>query len=224
MHTAIIIEPRCHRALSFVLNNILTNLSDDWNVVICHGTNNLDFVKRIIETDLKKYEGRLSLRNLGVENLDIQGYNRIVVSKEFHEYIPTEMFLVFQTDSIIIPKYAFLLEAFMKYDYVGAPWALNNPFAGNLGNGGFSLRRKSKMLEIIGKVPFTEGINEDVYFSMAPVEMKKPTWEQAKLFSVEEVYSPVSFGCHAPYKYPPCYKFCDENPEIQILHQLQFGN
>lgn len=224
MHTAIIIEPRCHRALSFVLNNILTNLSDDWNVVICHGTKNVDFVKKIIETDLKKYERRISLQNVGVENLDIQGYNRIVVTKEFHDYIPTEMFLVFQTDSIIIPKYAFLLEAFMKYDYVGAPWAHENPMAGHIGNGGFSLRRKSKMLEIINKIPYQEGIPEDVYFGMASVEMKRPTWEEAKLFSVEAEYSPVSFGCHAPYKYPTSFRFCAENPEVQILHQLQFGN
>ena len=31
-YTAIIVEPRCHKALSFVLQNFFENLSDEWGV------------------------------------------------------------------------------------------------------------------------------------------------------------------------------------------------
>lgn len=221
MYTAIIVEPRRHKALSFVLNNILTNLSDDWNVVVCHGTQNEKYVNDIINNDLSSYKHRITLQNLGVDNLNSAGYNYLMATKQFHDYIPTEMFLVFQTDSIIIPKYSHLINSFLQYDYVGAPWAhVNSNLTRQVGNGGFSLRRKSKMLEIIEKVPYP-GINEDVYFSLAPVDMKKPSWDEAKLFSVEEVYSPVSFGCHAPFKYPSAYNFCNENPDVQMLSRLQ---
>ena len=36
-YTAVIVEPREHKALSFVLNNFLENLSDEWNIIIMHG-------------------------------------------------------------------------------------------------------------------------------------------------------------------------------------------
>ena len=54
------------------------------------------------------------------------------------------------------------IEDFLKYDYVGAPW-IHLPNM-NGGNGGFSLRKKSKMLEIISKNKYNNE-NEDVYFS-----------------------------------------------------------
>jgi len=44
-----IIEPRKHKALSFVLNNILESLSEDWKIVFFHGKNNIEYSKNIIE-------------------------------------------------------------------------------------------------------------------------------------------------------------------------------
>jgi len=216
MYTAIIVEPRKHRALSYVLNNILTNLSNDWNVVVCHGTQNAEFVNNIISSDLSTYRNRITLRNLGVENLDLNEYNKLLATKSFYDYIPTEMFLVFQTDSIIIPKYAFLINAFLKYDYVGAPWQNDN----KIGNGGFSLRRKSKMLEIIEKVPYNYGTQEDTYFSYAPIPMYKPTFDEAKLFSVETVFSEVTFGCHKPWNHEGRF-IVSLYPEVKVLLSLQ---
>ena len=85
-YTAIIIEPRKHRALHFVLTNFLHNLSNDWNIIIFHGINNVEYVKDIvdsIETD------RISLINLNVENLNIffsssnfVGFTNLFIFKE----------------------------------------------------------------------------------------------------------------------------------------------
>jgi hypothetical protein len=126
------------------------------------------------------------------------------------------MFLVFQTDSIIIPDHAHLINMFLKYDYVGAPWVRDK----QVGNGGFSLRRKSKMLEIIEKVPYNDGTNEDTYFSLAPIQIYKPTFDEAKLFSVETVFSKVAFGCHKPWRHEGSL-IVSLYPEILTLRSLQ---
>ena len=52
LYTAIIVEPRQHKALPFVLENFLKNLSQDWSIIICHGTTNLEFINNIINDDI----------------------------------------------------------------------------------------------------------------------------------------------------------------------------
>jgi hypothetical protein len=39
-YTALIIEPRKHKALEFVLKNFLENLSNEWSIIIFHGNLN----------------------------------------------------------------------------------------------------------------------------------------------------------------------------------------
>lgn len=226
MYTAIIVEPRKHAALSYVLNNILTNLSDDWNIVICHGTQNLEYIQDILKSELQKFSNRVTLVNLGVENLNIHQYNDLLCNKKFYEYIPTETFLVFQTDTIIIPKNAHLISDFLEYDYVGAPWK----HSGDIGNGGFSLRKKTKMIEIIENARlYNYGEAEDAFFSQEKgrvlnnpsIRIYKPTFEKAKQFSVETVFYDQSFGCHKPWDYNP--EFVELHPEVQKLASLQFS-
>ena len=145
-YTAVIVEPRKHKALSFVLENFLTNLSEEWDIIIMHGNKNEDYVDDIIENGLSSFENRISKVNLNVDNLTIDDYNKLLKSKEFYEKIPTEVFLIFQTDTVICENDKELINKFLEYDYVGAPW-----INGGVGNGGLSLRKKSKMLEIINK-------------------------------------------------------------------------
>jgi hypothetical protein len=141
-YTAVIIEPRKHKALEYVLNNFLENLNDDWNVLILHGNLNEEFVDNIIN-NLSKYKSRITKHNLKVDNLNISQYNKILTSLDFYNLIPTETLLVFQTDTIICSKYKDNINKFLKYDYVGAPWRDAN---GEVGNGGLALRKKSKSM------------------------------------------------------------------------------
>jgi hypothetical protein len=112
------------------------------------------------------------------------------------------MFLIFQTDSIVISEHKDLINDFLEYDYVGAPWGLHGQFALRVGNGGLSLRRKSKMLEIIKRKGYQYG-NEDLYFIDkidSDIEYKIPTWEKAMFFSVEQVFNDKMFGVHNCWK------------------------
>ena len=224
MYTAIIVEPRKHAALSYVLNNILTNLSDDWNIVVCHGSLNREYIQNIITCELQNFVNRITLVDLGVDNLDYNQYARLWSNKSFYDNIPTEIFLKFETDSMIIPKNAHLIRQFLEYDYVGAPWP-----DGQVGNGGFSLRKRSKMLEIIQKIRYVNGETEDGYFSKKlgqknnnfSVRIYKPTAGKARMFSVETVFYDQPFACHKPWAYLP--QFVAKHPEVQTLRDLQFS-
>ena len=115
----------------------------------------------------------------------------------FEEY---ERVLIFQSDTEPLKP---IDEEFLKWDYVGAPW----DFQHHGGNGGFSLRNPSVMLEIIEKYHWRgSGIDgyEDVYFcntmhrhkigKLAPREV-------CSLFSVEKIYKLGTIGYHAIDKY-----------------------
>ncbi len=197
-YTAIIIEPRKHHALSFVLNNFLDNLSDEWGFIIFHGTQNVDYVNTIIHQLDPTYQLRIKTINLNISNLNSSSYSKLLVSPSFYDDIPTETFLVFQTDSIIIPQNKHLIHSFLEYDYVGAPWIY-----GVVGNGGLSLRKKSKMLEIIKYKKYLNN-NEDEYFSLnipSSIQYHRPSIELAKTFSVETIFHESPFGIHNCWRY-----------------------
>lgn len=226
MYTAIIVEPRCHTALAFVLENFVKNLSDEWNIIIFHGTKNIDFINNILDKKLKKYRDRFTLVKMNLSNMNIPNYNDLfygkllIDNKTLYDYIPTETFLVFQTDSLILNKN--LINRFLKYDYVGAPWPEENKKESNrIGNGGLSLRKKSKMLEIIKENKSSDKLHEDYYFCChTNVDLYKPSFEKSKLFSVETVFSKKSFGCHKPWKYIDKKEYFKLYPEVKKLYEL----
>ena len=223
-HTAIILEPRKHKALSFVLNNFLTNLSDDWAVILYHGTDNIDYVTNIIDRDLSQYKDRISLRNLNVANLTSRDYDALLKSAAFYESIPTEMFLIFQTDTMIFAKHRDLLNQFMQYDYVGAPWDQKMFWTRKffkVGNGGLSLRRRSKMLEVIAKEDAKPAYHEDAFLSHPnKVAVNKPSLNEAKLFAIESLFSETTFGCHKPWV-KLSKQIYGTYPEVKELFDLQ---
>jgi hypothetical protein len=198
--TAIIVEPRKHKALDFVLGNFLENLDERWRIIVFHGTENEAFVKDIIAA---KQSNRITTANIGRSNLTKEEYSAYMMSTEFLYKVPTETFLIFQTDSMICGDQKNTLERFLKYDYVGAPWKeIPKEYERRgilVGNGGLSLRRKSKMLEILEKCPVSpSNIPEDVFFALPcpAVRIYKPSVSMAKEFSLEMLYSPKTWGIH----------------------------
>jgi hypothetical protein len=223
-YTAIIIEPREHKALPYVLHNFLENLSDEWSIIIFHGKKNVEYVNNIVSTLDEKYKNRiLKLVNLNVYNLNAETYAIILKSEDFYRHIPTDTFLIFQTDSIILKENKDLLNDFLHYDYVGAPW---RHIYNLVGNGGLSIRKKSKMLEIIKNKGYIFE-NEDLYFSLnidSNIHYNVPTGKIASKFSVESIYNDSPFGIHN------CWRALRKNdmnslikkyPEIQTLIDLQ---
>jgi hypothetical protein len=227
LYTAIIVEPRQHPAMKFVLNNFLDTLDDRWSFIIFHGIDNKEWLEKIIDNNFNLSKNRITLVNLNVTNIEpLDGYSKYMTSIDFINQIPTETFLIFQTDTMISSLHKNLIYDFINYDYVGAPWFKTedskNPFDGKIGNGGLSLRKKSKMLEVIHNVPYPENMAEDEYFCIhnKTIPLNKPTYEQAKLFAIETTYSPLSFGLHKAWIYITNYDLEKQFPGYNELVRL----
>ena len=215
-YTAVIVEPREHKALEFVLHNFLENLDDKWNIILIHSKDNDLFVDDIIDRRLTKYKNRIQTINLGVSNMKYSQYNELFYNPLFYDLIPTEIFLSFQTDTMIFAENKHQIYDFIKYDYVGAPWKTGffQDKKKQVGNGGLSLRRKSKMLELLEYKdvafnkpgPFQIGryLAEDRFFSgyeIPKVKLYKPDAIKAREFSIESIYYEKPFGVHKCWLY-----------------------
>jgi len=211
LYTAVIVEPREHKALELVLKNFTDNLDKNiWLFVIYCSEKNKNYVLNI----KNKLNIDIVIIPLFNNNITISQYSKLLVTKEFYEVIPTNHLLIFQTDSIILNKD--IIYDFMKYDYVGAPWPDKNN-----GNGGLSLRKRTKMIDIINKKVYNNEA-EDLYFCIN-TDCYKPDFENAKRFSVESVYCDNPFGIHKcwvcqsnNYK-----KIIEKYPIVEELRLLQ---
>jgi len=154
------------------------------------------------------------------KNFNIDTYNRIL--KSFHLWnqlhtLNISKCLILQDDSMVLRKG---MESFLKYDYIGPPWlkCLSNvpleKYVGNLyvGNGGLSLRSVESMLKIVDKYKEEKNllfnnslqpIQEDVYFSMCAQKemMNLPTYNQASIFGMEQVFNIDALGIHKFWVY-----------------------
>ena len=92
-----------------------------------------------------------------------ESYNKMCYNNGFYQLFKNyDYMLIYQTDCWIFED---RLDDFMKldYDWYGAPW----PFYGDkVGNGGFSLRKISKMLEMTEKYNYTGYMHEDGWFCL----------------------------------------------------------
>jgi hypothetical protein len=188
-------------AVKFVMNNVLDTLDTNWKLIVFPGIHNKTEVNELITALPPEKKSRVSVEEIHLDNLNTETYNRLMMSKRVLDKIPTELFLVVQTDSLICEEGKHLLNKFIKYDYVGAPWKDRDA----VGNGGFSLRRKSKMIEIL-KACDQGHHNEDGFYSggCGKVKPYKPSPKEAEEFAIETIKTnkPV-FGLHKAWYYLP---------------------
>lgn len=146
---AVMVEPRAHRNLIPVIKNVMKKIPD---VYVYHGSENRDMLRAAFGDTIHYIE-------LPVSNLTPVEYNCLMTLPEFYEIIPAEFILIFQTDSCLFEKSTVNIRDYFKYDYVGAPWR-----RGGVGNGGLSLRRRQKMIDVLKEFEFLPRYaNEDLY-------------------------------------------------------------
>jgi hypothetical protein len=218
--TVVIVEPRKHKALRFLLKNLLENLGPNWSILLRHGTRNKEWAEALIQKEFPNDTNRITLSDSGKENMTQVDYSLYMKTKEFWKDIPTDLILIAQTDSMICPPHRGLLNRFTGYDYVGAPWTSRE-----LGNGGFSIRRKKAMMKILETCP-DEPVHEDVLFARGCPGARPflPSFEEARAFSIEGIYHPKSFGIHKPWANPipiRSEKMEAQCPGIKELESLQ---
>lgn len=186
---AVIIEPRDLPTLPWTIHNIA--YFSHWPIIAYHSKRNKH-----------QFDGMPIFRKIEIaDDFSIEDYNHLLCSLDFWNTLP-EHVLIFQHDSFMLRSG---LESFMQYDYIGAPWERANldalPIMYNIGNGGFSLRKRDKMIEIIHAVPDRAGLAEDVYFAKGFLKVARylPKLKLQVRFSVEQIYYPKPIGVHAPW-------------------------
>ncbi len=131
--------------------------------------------------------------------------NRETISRMFtdpHLYAdilsPAEHLLVFQPDSIFCANSPTTLNDFLEWDWIGAPWSKTATYGGN---GGLSLRRVSRILEVLQHQKREENDEalEDLWLTEKLHSLEgshMPNATISKTFSVESVWDDTPLGYH----------------------------
>lgn len=161
--SALIVEPRNHIALDWVVDNVAETLGAEVPIHLHHGNKN----KELSQAIANKYKN-VRLHNMKVENLSIGGYSNYMTQSKLYENLPDGHTIVFQTDSAFCDPSAedtvSRLNKLSEYDYIGAPWKWwtgKNDNRGVGGNGGFSLRNTHTMARL-SKVLEEQSTRDDV--------------------------------------------------------------
>lgn len=210
LYEAVFIEFRSFPHIEFIIRNTIYKLGKQWAFTIICGSKNYSFIKNI-SISISKY---IKIIPLNYENMTQQEYSNFLMTTEFWNLLTGDKILIYQEDSLILKQN---INPFLKYDFIGAPFPKHtDDTPSQVGNGGFSIRNKAKMLEVIQKCPVNELVlgqstqsymnmvkltypPEDIYFSKNMQEYNigdVADWETASNFSSESVFNPNSFGCH----------------------------
>ena len=146
----------------------------------------------------------------------IEGYNQLCKRWEFYSSFNEYLYmLVYQLDCWVFSDN---LEYFISlgYDYIGAPWfevdtEKNEARVTQCGNGGFSLRRIDKFIEVCEKhqeVAENDSVPEDVFFSkncygevkVCPTDVGREfSFEVGPIILFKMNNNKLPMGCHKPY-------------------------
>jgi len=210
LYESIFIEFRILPHIDFLIRNTILKLGSSWSHTIVCGSHNYNYIYNIC----KNISNEITIINTNIKNMTQNEYNNYLLTCEFWEQFYGEKLLIYQEDSIIF-KHG--INGFIDYDFIGAPFPKYNNDTPNLvGNGGLSIRSKSKILEILknyrkddfiinsSTINYMKMANltnppEDVYFSKCIQENNVgivSDWDTAMQFSSEAVFNPNSCAGH----------------------------
>lgn len=207
---SVIIEDRVLPHLECIIRNTILKTPNNWSHSVVCTKMNSNSIKELC----KRIHPDIKVIPVEIPNFTQNTYNNMLLNKWFWDKIDSENILIYQQDSFLFREG---IEEFYEYDYIGAPWMehqTDNEFG--VGNGGFSFRKKSKILKCLETINpknielssdtlnYMRNVNlqnppEDVYFSKAMIEYnigKVANREVASKFSEERIASENSLGGH----------------------------
>lgn len=207
---AVLIEYRCFQHLEFIIRNAIIKLGIEWSFTVVCGNLNYEFILDMCS----KIHQNIKVIKTPYDNLNQSTYSTFMASLDFWNMFSGEKILIYQEDSCIFKSN---IKDFLEWDYIGAPWPKNqNDNPNCVGNGGFSLRTKKCMIDVINKISIKDtqynsstlkymnntGMEigpEDVYFSLNMIRYnigKVADWDTAFKFSSESYNNNDSLGGH----------------------------
>jgi hypothetical protein len=209
-YEAVLVEFRCLPHLEFLIRNTILKLGSKWSYTIICGQLNYNYMVDICDNISPHIKVIKTIHT----NLDHSRYSTFLASLDFWKLLAGEKILIYQEDSCIFQTN---INDFLQSDYIGAPWP-NNQFdnSKHVGNGGFSLRTKKCMIDVIETISIRDTqFNsstidhmkrtnqtigpEDVYFTLNMIKYNigvVADYNTASLFSSELIYNPDSLGGH----------------------------
>lgn len=237
----VLIEFRKFPHIEFLLRNTIIKLSQEWNHTVVCGKENYNLVRSICEDICKNNLSKIKIIKLAYDNLTRDEYCDLLTSNYFWSLFQGENILLYQEDTFLFHGN---IDPFLIYDYIGAPWKKSqNDNSKHVGNGGFSLRKKSAMLRVINlkrNLEIAEStkkymknsklncIPEDVYFSKSLIDYNLglvSDYDHALSFSQESIKGIDPLGGHSFWLAEPnkkivnTYKLYDPNYYLTVNHR-----
>lgn len=224
IYESVLVEFRILPHIEFIIRNTIHKLGDKWSHTIICGNINYDFMNNLCS----KINTNIKIIKLNYDNLTQNEYSNLLCTTDFWELFIGEKILIYQEDSCIFKQN---IEEFIQWDFIGAPFTKKgNNTPNKVGNGGFSLRTRKIMLDVINKIKLEDteicsstldymksvGLKdcpEDIYFCKNMLQFnigKVAEWNAAFDFSTELVYNPNSLGGH-------CFWLRDQNWKQRVL-------
>jgi hypothetical protein len=147
---ALLIENRVNPILAPLLLHFMAVVPPDWRFRFMGSEESVEFVNSSRAIRNHVASGKLDLTYIpsNMTTGSQEEISRFLTTLWLYETVlqPAEWLLVFQTDSMLCANSRQSLNNWLDYDWVGAPW---NPKARFGGNGGLSLRRVSKIVDVL---------------------------------------------------------------------------
>lgn len=236
LNEAVLIEYRRLPHLEFLIRNTILHLGSSWSHTIVCGLLNYDFMKTMCAT----ISPEIKVIQTHYDNLNQSTYSTMLASLDFWNLFDGEKILIYQEDSCMFTSN---MDDFLKWDYIGAPWPeFYNIAPISVGNGGFSLRTRQCMIDVINTISINDtkvtnsitqtymknaGITvcpEDVYFSknMQHYQIGQVADVASALcFSTENVFGKESLGGHNFWLSDPNWETRVNNIEYSKLQDKQ---
>lgn len=199
---ALLVETRPLPHLPALFTHMTGLVPPEWTFKFMGSETALSFMRSSPPISRLVDSGRLQLLPIP-SNYSLQ--DRETISQMFtdiHLYrdllAPAEHLLVWQPDSIFCANAPKTLNDYLEWDWIGAPWSKTAQYGGN---GGLSLRKVSKILEVLrtNQRKVGDGALEDLWLtnnihSLPGSHM--PDASISKTFSVESVWDDAPLGYH----------------------------
>ena len=203
-HIAVLVEFRTTDHIISAVHNVNYHIPSTWPIQIFHGKENEGFIRNsTLQPLIESGKVFLTLMNTVYGK---SRTNELLTDSNFWKRVRGEKVLFFQIDSIMCSSSPHKVADFLQYDYIGAPWDLSFftfDRKYRVGNGGFSLRSRSKLLALLELIPYDNKFPEDVWYAqnLHRVNGSIPPIEIAKMFAVESMYYERPVGVHRyPFK------------------------
>lgn len=147
---ALLIENRPNPILAPLMLHFMSVVPPDWRFRFMGSIESVASINKSFAIQQQVQLGKLDLTYIP-SNMSTAGQEMIsqfLTSLYLYETLlqPAEWLLVFQTDSMLCANNRHTVDDFLEYDWIGAPW---NPTGQWGGNGGLSIRRVSRIVDIL---------------------------------------------------------------------------